>query len=348
MCKSSPACQDNSLYLIPKWAFPGVVDPAELILQPQLVVNEGTVGLIASFIGWSEPNLIKSAQGVSDLAVARDLIEHHLVSWIWPNTRLKHILILYFEFVQRIWAPASKHVVPHYELNPIFRIGVMLFVKSFNHLPDKSAKEVLNASFSTKESTAGTCCDIEDLVSPNMKMFYVFPSDDIYGLIYDFAHQIKAFWLQRTHWDHFIRLLTQVFELFALENIFQMTEGLHQGNYLGSQIITDQFNEHANLFSRIAWISIIPDAFKIARKRKHIFKFYQETWNHSSIAISVSFKKLDQIHQKGEFRRSSFQIKVYNHLLENHFLLSNRNKSETILIRNVLQNQMVHIQIICF
>ena len=51
MCKSSPARQDDSLYLVPVWTFPGVVDPTELILKPQLVVDERTIGLIASFIG---------------------------------------------------------------------------------------------------------------------------------------------------------------------------------------------------------------------------------------------------------------------------------------------------------
>ena len=94
MGKSSPARQDNSLYLVPEWAFPGVINPAELILQPQLVVNKCTAGLIASFIGRSEPNIVKSAQGISDLTIASDLVEHYLISWIRPNTRLNHMLIL--------------------------------------------------------------------------------------------------------------------------------------------------------------------------------------------------------------------------------------------------------------
>ena len=109
----------------------------------------------------------------------------------------------------------------------------MLFVKSLNHLPDESAKELLNACFSAEEATAGTCCNIKDLISSDMKIFDILPSNDINSLINNFAHQIKAFWFQRTYRDHLIRLFAQIFELFTFENVFQMAEGLHQGDNLG-------------------------------------------------------------------------------------------------------------------
>lgn len=88
MSKSTPSCDDHSFYFVSERRLFSVIDPVQLVLKSEFVINKSVASRKAPFESRSNPYFVKVYKRIPNWSIVDDLIKMYLLSWIWPDARL--------------------------------------------------------------------------------------------------------------------------------------------------------------------------------------------------------------------------------------------------------------------